>query len=67
MSVKDPPKDGEANEGIKEYLAGVLGIKKRDVELAKGGKSHDKLLSIDPTSEKLTVDKVIELLKAAML
>ncbi len=48
-------------------MASVLGIKKRDVELAKGGKSHDKLLSIDPSSEKLTVDKVIHLLKAAML
>ena len=56
VSIKDPPKDGEANEGIKEYIASVLGVKKIYVDLAKGGKSHDKLLSIDPSSAKLSVD-----------
>ena len=65
VSVKDPPIDGEANEGIREFVASVLGLKKRDIEVAKGGKSHDKLLEID-SSSKLSVDTVVQLLKSAM-
>lgn len=65
VSVQAPPKEGQANEGIKEYIAEVLGIKKRDVSLVKGDKSSDKVISLDEPGD-LTVEKVKEILKSAM-
>ena len=47
VSVQAPPKDGEANEGIREFVASILGLKKRDVEIVKGEKSHEKVLMIE--------------------
>jgi len=42
--------DGEANEGIREFLAFILGLKKRDVEIVKGEKSHEKVIMIEASS-----------------
>lgn len=50
VSIQAPPMDGEANEGIREFLAFVLGLKKRDVEIVKGEKSHEKVLMIEASS-----------------
>ena len=47
VSVQAPPKDGEANEGIREFVASIFGLKKRDVEIVKGEKSHEKVLMIE--------------------
>lgn len=46
ISVQAPPLDGQANEGIREFVGTILGLKKRDIELVKGDKSHDKLLML---------------------
>jgi uncharacterized protein YggU (UPF0235/DUF167 family) len=45
-------------------MGSILGLKKRDVELVKGDKSHDKLLMVSAAS--LTVEKVRDLLIAYM-
>lgn len=50
VSIMAPPRDGEANEGIREYIAAVLSIKKRDVDVVKGDKSHDKVLRIESSA-----------------
>jgi len=50
VSVQAPPMDGEANEGIREFLAFILGLKKRDVEIVKGEKSHEKVIMIEASS-----------------
>ena len=65
VSVQAPPKDGEANEGIREFLASILGLKKRDVEIVKGEKSHEKVLIIEASSG-LTPQSVIDKLKESM-
>lgn len=65
VSVQAPPKDGEANEGIREFVASILGLKKRDVEIVKGEKSHEKVLMIEAQSG-LTPQSVIEKLKESM-
>lgn len=58
VSVKAPPRDGQANDGIKEYLAEILDLKKRDLTIVKGDKSHEKVVSIDEVNG-LTVEDVI--------
>ena len=65
VSVKAPPKEGQANDGIKEYLAEVLDLKKRDLSIVKGEKSSDKIICIDEPGS-FDVEEVIKLLKAAM-
>lgn len=46
VSIDAPAKEGEANEGIVLYLAEVLGVHKREVSLAVGTKSRDKVLLV---------------------
>jgi uncharacterized protein len=46
VSIDAPARDGEANEGIVEYLAEVLGVHKRGVSLAIGSKSREKIISV---------------------
>ncbi|CDW89603.1 UNKNOWN [Stylonychia lemnae] len=65
VSVQAPPLDGQANEGIKEFVAQVLGLKKRDISLVKGSKSSDKVLCIDEV-KNFTIDSVKQLLKSAL-
>eukprot|EP00347_Sterkiella_histriomuscorum_P019021 403343269 len=64
VAVQAPPLDGAANEGILEFLASVLGLKKRDLTLVKGSKGHDKLIQIDEPGS-LDVDNVLMKLMAA--
>ena len=65
VSVQAPPRDGEANEGIREFLATILGVKKCDVEVVKGEKSHDKVLMVE-ASCALKPSDVIQKLKDYM-
>ena len=46
--------DGRANEGVVEVVADRLGLRKRDVRIAGGARSRQKLLKIElPTHEDL--------------
>ncbi|TNV86667.1 hypothetical protein FGO68_gene12559 [Halteria grandinella] len=65
VSVQAPPLDGEANEGIREFVGTILGLKKRDIELVKGDRSHDKLLMLQAT-KALTAETVREQLREYM-
>lgn len=55
-----PPKEGQANENIREFLADVLGLKKRNVSVDKGGKSKNKVIIIEGSG--LNAEKVYEIL-----
>ena len=36
LAVSAPPEDGRANEAVVELLAGLLGVKRRQVSVARG-------------------------------
>lgn len=46
VHIAEEPKDGKANTELVEYLAEVLGVKKRDISLDKGSRSHNKLFLV---------------------
>ncbi|KAF0974996.1 hypothetical protein FDP41_005749 [Naegleria fowleri] len=54
VQIGAPPKEGEANKELCEYIAGVLGLAKSKVSLDKGGKSKHKivLVEVDKDSAK---------------
>jgi hypothetical protein len=46
VRVTAPPVDGKANTALIKFLAKVLGVPKRDVEIVAGHRGLDKLISI---------------------
>lgn len=56
-----PARDGEANEGIVEYLAEALRVRKREISLSIGSKSRDKILLV----EGLSAQEALHRLQAA--
>ncbi|POI33417.1 hypothetical protein CIB84_002830 [Bambusicola thoracicus] len=60
VAIAAPPSEGEANAELCRYLSKVLGVKKSDVILEKGGKSRDKVVKI---LVSVTPDEVLENLK----
>ncbi|GBE61555.1 UPF0235 C15orf40 homolog, putative [Babesia ovata] len=46
VQVAAPPREGECNEALVEFIGDVLKLKKRDVSLISGHKSRDKVLAI---------------------
>jgi uncharacterized protein (TIGR00251 family) len=57
VKVSAPPEDGKANREIIEFMAGMLGIRKKDIEIVKGEKSREKTLLIG----NISLDKFIEI------
>lgn len=58
VKVKAPPRDGEANEALIEFLAKVLKISKSGICFVRGESSRNKDLFIE-----LPLEKVVTLLK----
>lgn len=46
VAVDAKPVDGEANAALIEFVAEVLGLKRRDVTLASGTTSRHKVLAV---------------------
>jgi uncharacterized protein (TIGR00251 family) len=44
INISAPPKDGEANEELIDFLSDVLGTKKSNISLSKGSKARHKLV-----------------------
>jgi uncharacterized protein (TIGR00251 family) len=42
LKISAPPRDGEANDAVLEFVARELGLKKNEVELLRGEKSRLK-------------------------
>jgi uncharacterized protein (TIGR00251 family) len=46
IALAAPPVDGAANEELVRFVAKVLGVRQRDIELVRGETSREKLLSV---------------------
>jgi uncharacterized protein (TIGR00251 family) len=46
VRIPAPPVEGKANEALLKFLASVLGIRKRRIEIIAGHKGLDKIISI---------------------
>lgn len=51
IKLKAAPVDGEANQELIAFLAGLLKIPKRDISIASGSASRSKILSIEGLTE----------------
>ncbi|NXI44606.1 CO040 protein, partial [Galbula dea] len=60
VAIAAPPSEGEANAELCRYLSKVLGVKKSEVILEKGGKSREKVVKI---LVSMTPDEILEKLK----
>jgi uncharacterized protein len=47
VSIQAPPREGEANSALVDYMATVLKKKRREVMLVKGAKSRNKTLKVE--------------------
>lgn len=62
VAIDARPVEGQANAGIVEYVAEVLGLKRRDVALAAGDKSREKVLAVSG----LSAEGALQRLRAAV-
>ena len=51
LAVTAPPEDGRANEAVILLVAGLLGLKRRQVSVARGHSSRSKTLAIEGLSD----------------
>jgi uncharacterized protein (TIGR00251 family) len=61
VRVTAPPEDGRANDAVLDLLARTFDLPRRDVRLATGASSRDKVVVL----EGMTDDVAAELLAAA--
>jgi uncharacterized protein (TIGR00251 family) len=60
VAIAAPPSEGEANAELCRYLCKVLGLRKSDVVLDKGGKSREKMVKLLAST---TPEEILEKLK----
>ncbi|KAK9768647.1 hypothetical protein K7432_000561 [Basidiobolus ranarum] len=58
VQISAPPRDGEANKGVVNFVAEVLKVRKSDVTLVSGLKCREKVVSIEGVDSD-TVKKLI--------
>lgn len=58
VAIDAKPVDGQANEGIIEYVAELLGLKRRDVQLQVGHKSREKVLAVSGLSAEQALERL---------
>ncbi len=46
LAVTAPPEDGRANEAVVELVADLLGVKRREVQVARGASSRAKTIEV---------------------
>ena len=51
VAVAAPPVEGRANEAVVELLSELLGVKRRQVTVARGASSRSKLVEVEGVSE----------------
>lgn len=61
IKLKAPAVDGKANQALVKFLAGFLGVKKKDLEITSGEKSRTKTVTV----KGLKTDKIMEILNQA--
>ena len=45
--LREPPRDGRANECLERLLSEVLGVRRSAVRIVRGGASRQKIVEID--------------------
>lgn len=55
IKIKAPPRDGEANEAVIEFMAKILGVAKKNVFLIRGESSRQKDLLVELPPEKVSI------------
>jgi len=61
IALAAPPVDGAANEELVRFVAKVLEVRQRDIEVVRGETSREKLLAV----VGLTVEEIESRLRAA--
>ncbi|MEK6590166.1 MAG: DUF167 domain-containing protein [Nitrospinota bacterium] len=56
IKLTSPPIDGEANEGLREFLSDILGISKGQIEIISGHRSKSKLIKIRGVTKERVAD-----------
>ena len=51
VAVAAPPLEGRANEAVVELVSELLGVKRRQVTVARGASSRSKLVEVEGVSE----------------
>lgn len=46
LAVTAPPEGGRANEAVVELMADLLGVKRREVQVARGASSRAKVIEV---------------------
>ncbi|CAN6444904.1 unnamed protein product [Victoria cruziana] len=59
VQIDAPAKDGEANAALLDFISSVLGLKRRQVSIASGSKSRDKVVVVEDAS----LDAILDALK----
>ncbi len=50
VAVSAPPAEGQANEAVMELVSELLGVKRRQVTVARGASSRSKLVEVQGVS-----------------
>ncbi|KAL9678952.1 hypothetical protein QQ045_016804 [Rhodiola kirilowii] len=58
VQIDAPPKDGEANAALIDYMSSVLGVKRRQVSLGAGSKSRDKVVVVQDVTLQSVFDSL---------
>lgn len=64
IKVRAPAVDGKANLALIEFVAGMLDVPERDVEIARGPRSRIKLLRVSGVGSREVVRRLEEALAA---
>ncbi|KAF9601241.1 hypothetical protein IFM89_018351 [Coptis chinensis] len=56
VQIDAPPKDGEANAALVDYISSVIGVKKRQVTIGSGSKSRDKVVVVEDVTLQIVFD-----------
>lgn len=59
IKLTSPPVEGEANEGLIKFLAGILKISKGQIEIIGGHKSRTKSIKITGVTKEKVADLLI--------
>jgi len=51
VGVSAPPADGRANEAVVRLVSALLGVRRRQVRLARGGASRGKWVEVEGLSQ----------------
>jgi len=58
IKISAPPVKGKANKALIEFLGQVLGIRKRDITVARGETNKRKIVMIDGLSQTQLIQKL---------